>query len=176
MRISEFTLTAANGIISFFFFNSWVIFIVYIYHILFLYILYIHIHSWGFPDGTGGKEPTCQCRRRRRCGFDPCVGKIPWRRATIHSSLPAWRAPWTEEPGRLQCVGSQRVGPDGSNSMQAYVPTGSVRGSLSSMPSLAFIVCRLFDGGHSDWCEVWSTMGFHELGVVWRLLGNLWWK
>ena len=27
------------------------------------------------------KEPTCQCRRHKRCGFDLWVGKIPWRRA-----------------------------------------------------------------------------------------------
>ena len=26
-----------------------------------------------------------------------------------HSSVPAWRTPWTEEPGRLQSLGSQRV-------------------------------------------------------------------
>ena len=31
----------------------------------------------GFPGGTSGKEPTCLCRRRKRCGFDPSVGKIP---------------------------------------------------------------------------------------------------
>jgi len=29
-----------------------------------------------------------------------------------HYSIPAWRIPWTEEPGRLQSVGSQRVGSD----------------------------------------------------------------
>ena len=29
-----------------------------------------------------------------------------------HSSILAWRIPWTEEPGGLQSVGSQRVGPD----------------------------------------------------------------
>ena len=44
-----------------------------------------------------------------RPGFDPWVGKIPWRRAT-HSSILAQRIPWTEEPGRLQSIGSQRVG------------------------------------------------------------------
>ena len=38
-------------------------------------------HIWGFPGGTSGKEPTCQCRRCKRHGFDPWVGKIPWRRA-----------------------------------------------------------------------------------------------
>ena len=35
----------------------------------------------GFPDGTSGKEPACQCRRLKREGFDPWVGKIAWRRA-----------------------------------------------------------------------------------------------
>ena len=33
------------------------------------------------------------------------------RRAT-HSSILAWRIPWTEEPGRLQSMGLQRVGHD----------------------------------------------------------------
>ena len=36
---------------------------------------------WGFPGGASGKEPACQCRRHRRCRFNPWVGKIPWRRA-----------------------------------------------------------------------------------------------
>ena len=27
-----------------------------------------------------------------------------------HSSILAWRIPWTEEPGRLMTMGSQRVG------------------------------------------------------------------
>ena len=29
-----------------------------------------------------------------------------------HSSVPAWRIPWTEKPGRLQSMGSHRVGHD----------------------------------------------------------------
>ena len=29
-----------------------------------------------------------------------------------HSSILVWRIPWTEEPGRLQSIGSQRVGQD----------------------------------------------------------------
>ena len=31
----------------------------------------------GFPGGTSGKEPTCQCRRHRRLELDPWSGKIP---------------------------------------------------------------------------------------------------
>ena len=37
--------------------------------------------SLGFPGGASGKEPTCQCRRHERCGFEPWIRKIPWRRA-----------------------------------------------------------------------------------------------
>ena len=33
-----------------------------------------------FPGGTGGEEPSCQCRRPRDAGSVPRVGKIPWRR------------------------------------------------------------------------------------------------
>ena len=32
-----------------------------------------------------------------------------------HSSILAWKIPWTEEPGRLQFMGSQRIGHDWSN-------------------------------------------------------------
>ena len=35
----------------------------------------------GFPGCTSGKKPTRQCRRPKRCGFSPWVGKNPWRRA-----------------------------------------------------------------------------------------------
>ena len=32
-----------------------------------------------------------------------------------HSSVLAWRTPWTEEPGGSQCIGLQRVRHDGSD-------------------------------------------------------------
>ena len=32
-----------------------------------------------------------------------------------HSSILAWRIPWTEEPGGLQSIGSQRVGHNSSD-------------------------------------------------------------
>ena len=34
----------------------------------------------GLPRCLSGKESTCQCRSCRRCGSDPWVGKISWRR------------------------------------------------------------------------------------------------
>ena len=41
------------------------------------------ILTWRIPWTVmpGGKEPACQSRRCKRPGFDPRVGKIPWRRA-----------------------------------------------------------------------------------------------
>ena len=44
------------------------------------------------------------------------TGSVPGPRRPLeketaaHSSIPAWRIPWTEEAGGLQSVGSQRVG------------------------------------------------------------------
>ena len=116
----------------------------------------------GFPGGTSGKKPTCQCRGHKRLGPDPWEAPLEesmgthssvraWRipmdrgawRATVHgvtkvghslaskqsppilkteiysleqksqqthSSILAWRIPQAEEPGRLQSIGSQRVG------------------------------------------------------------------
>ena len=36
------------------------------------------IKKGDFPGGTSGKEPVCQCRRRRKWRFNPWVRKIPW--------------------------------------------------------------------------------------------------
>ena len=33
-----------------------------------------------YADDASGKESACQCRRHKRQGFNPWVGKIPWRR------------------------------------------------------------------------------------------------
>ena len=60
--------------------------------------------------GASGKEPACQWRRRKRCGFDPWVREIPLEEEiTAHCSILAWRITWTEEPGRLQSMGLQTV-------------------------------------------------------------------
>ena len=42
-----------------------------------------------------------------------------------HSSTIAWKIPWMEEPGRLQSVGSQRVGHDWVTSLLLSLPTAS---------------------------------------------------
>ena len=77
------------------------------------YLLKLHIlkYPWvrGFPYSSDGKE-SAQCGKP---GFNPYVGKIPWRRAW--QSTPVFlpgESPWTGEPGGLQSVGLQKVGHD----------------------------------------------------------------
>ena len=58
-----------------------------------------------FPGGATGKEVTCQCRRPR---FDPQGWDEPLEKEmATHSTVLAWRVPWTEEPGGLPSMGSQ---------------------------------------------------------------------
>ena len=54
----------------------------------------------GLPGGSDGKESACKVG-------DP--GLIPGEGNGYHSSIPAWRIPRSEEPGKLQSMGSQRV-------------------------------------------------------------------
>ena len=42
----------------------------------------------------------------------PGSGRFPENRMVIHSSILAWRIPWTEEPCGLQSIRLQRVGHD----------------------------------------------------------------
>ena len=51
---------------------------------------------------------TMQETRVRALGWEDPLEK----EMAIHSSTIAWKIPWTEEPGRLQSMGSQRVGHD----------------------------------------------------------------
>ena len=64
-------------------------------------MLYVRVD----PGGASGKEPACQCKRDKRWGFNPRVGKIPWRRAWQPTPLfLRGESPWTEEPGGLYTV------------------------------------------------------------------------
>ena len=64
----------------------------------------------GFPRGSDGKETVCNVGD---LGFDPWVGKIPWRKAWQPTPVClSGESPWTEKSGGLQSMGSQIVGHD----------------------------------------------------------------
>ena len=49
-----------------------------------------------------GKESAYQWRRHKRQAFDPWIGKIPLEKEkATHSSILAWKIPWTEKPSGL---------------------------------------------------------------------------
>ena len=58
--------------------------------------------------------------------FKPKSGYIIWiilleKEMATHSSILAWRIPWTEEPGGLQSMGSQRVGRDWETNTHSHI-------------------------------------------------------
>ena len=63
----------------------------------------------GFP---GGSEVKVSASNVGDPGSIPGLGRSLEKEMVTHSSILAWRIPWTEELGRLQSTGSQRVGHD----------------------------------------------------------------
>ena len=83
-------------------------------HNWFIRLYYFQVHSkviqfyiyGGLPRWLSGKESACQCRRCKRCRFDPWVGKIPWRRK--------WQSAPVLLPGKFH----------GQRSLAGYSPLG----------------------------------------------------
>ena len=65
-----------------------------------------------FPGGSDGKESTCNAGDP---GSILGSGRPLEKGMATHSSIIAWRIPWTEEPGGLQSMGLPRVGAQRSN-------------------------------------------------------------
>ena len=58
------------------------------------------------------KNPPANAGDIRDMGLIPGSEDPLEKGMATHSSILAWRIPWTEEPGRLRSIGSQRVGHD----------------------------------------------------------------
>ena len=56
-----------------------------------------------------GKEPTCNVRDTGDAGSVPGSRRSSGGGHETYFNILAWRIPWTEEPGRLQSIGSQKV-------------------------------------------------------------------
>ena len=66
----------------------------------------VDIFYMDFLGGTSGKEPTCNAGDVRDARSIPGLGRSPGEGNATHSSILAWRIPWTEEPAGLQSMGS----------------------------------------------------------------------
>ena len=113
---------------------------------------------------------------------------IHWRRAWQPTPILAWRIPWTEEPGELQSIGSQRVRHNWSDlahiahSHTSTLLLGSSPGEEIGYPlqhSWAFLVAQLVKNLPAMWeTWVWSLgwedlleerMATHSSVLAWRI-------
>ena len=66
-----------------------------------------NVITWGFPGGSATKDSACNVGDP---GSIPGLERSPGEGSGNPLHYSCWRIPWTEEPGGLQSVGSQRVG------------------------------------------------------------------
>ena len=97
------------------------------------------------PGGTSGKEPSCQCRRQKGCGFHPWI---------THCSVLAWRIPGTGEPGGLPSMGSNRVGHDWSDLAAAAV--GNCPFFMSFLVKIRWVDIVSINPQHNSWYLRWA--------------------
>ena len=64
----------------------------------------------GFPGGSVVNNPSASAGEIRDIGLNPWVAKIPLEEGlATHSSILTWEITWTEGPGELQSIGSQKL-------------------------------------------------------------------
>ena len=105
---------------------------------------------WGFPSGSAVKNlPAMQEAEEMRVWSLGQKGSLEEEMAT-HSSILAWKIPRTEEPGRLQSIGSQRVRYDWErmHTLACFKWTASFR-EIGGQYKLPTIHCFFIDEWHS---------------------------
>ena len=88
----------------------------------------------GFP---GGSDCKASARNVGDPGSIPGSGRSPEKEMATHSSILAWRIPWTEQPGRLQSTRSQRIGHDWVTSLLHFTFPVICRESLQTIVSVS---------------------------------------
>ena len=98
------------------------------------------------PRWLSGKESACQCRRHKSLGFDPWVGKIPWRRK--------WQCAPVFLSGKFH----------GQKSLAGYSPRGW---NESDMTEHARARTHTHTHTHTHTCwETWVTLSFPSSSSV----------
>ena len=83
-----------------------------------IYFMYLHVPIFSASLATQmvKRLPTMRKTRVRPLGWEDPLEK----EMATHSSILAWKIPWTEEPGRLQSMGLQRVRHDEQVDFTSY--------------------------------------------------------
>ena len=149
---------------SYWYFSKAISLHVYVFH----YKFFLHVFSldhvdyavlWqkkfmcisGYGDGLVSKESACNTGDP---GSIPGSGRFPGGGQGNHSNIPAWRIPWTVEPGGLQSTGAQRMGHEWGNlaCMQEGLNEETFMKQLQTEGSLE-LRNKTGDAGSSDTCN-----------------------
>ena len=99
-------------------------------------------------------------RRRKRCGFDPWVRKIPWSR--VCQPTPVFfpgESHGQRSPASYGSIASQRIGQDGSNLAHMHI-----------LSIFTFIIALQIAGGHGDDTEMGDLPNYHQWPLIWNQL------
>ena len=91
-----------------------------------------------FPGGSDSKESACNMED---LGSIPALEDLLKKGIVTHSSILTWRIPWTEEPGKLQSIGLQRVRQDWATNTHKHTHTHTHTHTCAK--KWAFLVARM---------------------------------
>ena len=123
-------------------------------------------YSWAVPlkEGLLGFPSGSEVKVSASIAGDPGSisgsGRSPGEGMVTHSSILDWRIPWTEAPGRLQSMGSQRVGHDGATSLSLSLVAQMVKSPLAKETWVQSL-------GQEDPLE--KDMATHSSILAWRV-------
>ena len=151
-------------------------------------VLQMVVYMLGLPCSSNSKEPACDAGEQ---GSIPRWGSSPGGGMATHSSILAWRIPWTEKPGGPQSMVSRRVRRDWATNTHTQVYTLmplSPSVPLHSSPTLSispfsttkflFLPCKQVHQCHFSGFHIYALM--HDicfslsglLHSVWQALGS----
>ena len=99
----------------------------------------------------------------RDTGSIPGSGQFLEEGTAKHSSILAWRFPWTEKPGRLQSTGSQRVRHNGA--ANTFTFTCSRLNGTCTMPGKGLMLSRYNSPSQNEWVNQLSFL-HHKTGEL----------
>ena len=67
----------------------------------------VYVYNWASQVALVVKNPHANAGDVREAGLIPGLGRSLEEVMATHFSIPAWRIPWTGEPGRLWSIGSK---------------------------------------------------------------------
>ena len=126
------------------------------------FLIFCFFGYTGFPSDSCGKESACNAGD---LGLFPGWEDPLEKEMATHSSILAQSIPWTEEPGRLQSIGSQRIGHD--------LMTNTCNNNVQGLPDLS-ILTKESNLCPQQWKgEVQTTGPWRNSSLLFKNLNNI---